>query len=108
MFQSRLHRKLYGQSLIDGLLSAARSSTARLVPNADGQKLTNSTDVVLETPEALALQRSQVELRQKLGGASNNAAASASASISSANSNGKAIAKPIKVSSILFQQSLFF
>uniref|UniRef100_A0A915EVX0 Uncharacterized protein n=1 Tax=Echinococcus canadensis TaxID=519352 RepID=A0A915EVX0_9CEST len=64
---ARLHRKLFGQSLIDGLLNALRPSPAPLCNGVDsnaGQKA--GGNVVLETPEALTLQRSQSDLRQRL------------------------------------------
>ncbi|VDN97158.1 unnamed protein product [Rodentolepis nana] len=57
------HRRTYGQSLIDNLLNSSRSSESN-VTSVFNQK---TGSVVLETPEALALQRQQEELRQRMG-----------------------------------------
>lgn len=59
---------MYGQSLLDNLLNTSKTTESTFA-SAFNQK---TGSVVLETPEALALQRQQEELRQKMGdGASN-------------------------------------
>ncbi|KAM3174360.1 hypothetical protein ACTXT7_010709 [Hymenolepis weldensis] len=62
------HRGAYGQSLIDNLLSSSRSLENNF-SYAFNQK---AGSVVLETPEALALQRQQEELRQRMGNTTSN------------------------------------
>ncbi|VDK34301.1 unnamed protein product [Taenia asiatica] len=64
---ARLHRKLFGQSLIDGLLNALKPSPAPPCNGVDSNAIQKAGgDVVLETPDALMLQRSQTDLRQRL------------------------------------------
>ncbi|VDM19131.1 unnamed protein product [Hydatigera taeniaeformis] len=89
---ARLHRKLFGQSLIDGLLNSLKPSPTppcNGVDSSTGQKA--SGDVVLETPDALTLQRSQTDLRQKL-------VPSGSCSSSSSTPNSKVAVKPPRIS----------
>lgn len=67
LYQARLHRKLFGQSLIDGLLNALKPSPAPPCNGVDSNAIQKAGgDVVLETPDALMLQRSQTDLRQRL------------------------------------------
>ncbi|EUB56732.1 hypothetical protein EGR_08460 [Echinococcus granulosus] len=92
---ARLHRKLFGQSLIDGLLNALRPSPAPPCNGVDsnaGQKA--GGNVVLETPEALTLQRSQSDLRQRLVPSST----CSSSSSSSSTPNSKVAAKLPRIS----------
>ncbi|BHF58250.1 hypothetical protein SprV_0100120100 [Sparganum proliferum] len=76
---ARIHRKTYGQSLLDTLSSDGLSANSTLPLTGEGpQGVTKvgatgvagaaSAPVLLETPEALALQRSQAELRVRLDG----------------------------------------
>ncbi|KAL5112586.1 Protein HIRA [Taenia crassiceps] len=91
---AQLHRKVFGQSLIDGLLSALKPSFAPScngVHSNAGQK--TGGDVVLETPDALMLQRSQTDLRQKLV-----PSGACSSSSPSSTPNSRAAAKPPKIS----------
>lgn len=91
--QARLHRRLFGQSLIDGLLEALKPSPAPSCNGVDsttGQKA--GGDVVLETPDALMLQRSQTDLRQKLV-----PSGACSSSSPSSTPNSKVAAKPPRV-----------
>ncbi|CDS35985.1 protein hira [Echinococcus multilocularis] len=95
---ARLHRKLFGQSLIDGLLNALRPSPAPPCNGVDsnaGQKA--GGNVVLETPEALTLQRSQSDLRQRLV-PSSTCSCSSSCSSSSSTPNSKVAAKLPRIS----------
>ncbi|CAH8296992.1 unnamed protein product, partial [Schistosoma turkestanicum] len=68
----QLHYKIYGQSLLDKFhpISSNGLST-ELDPssddnNKDNSNILNESDILLETPEALALQKTQAELRSKL------------------------------------------
>lgn len=76
---ARLHRKTYGQSLLDTLSSGDLSANSTLPLTCEGSQGVVKADaggvagvasapVLLETPEALALQRSQAELRVRLDG----------------------------------------
>ncbi|CAH8857590.1 unnamed protein product, partial [Trichobilharzia szidati] len=64
----KLHHKVYGQSSLDKFhpISSNGLSTDPTDENKDNSGVLNESDILLETPEALALQKTQAELRTKL------------------------------------------
>ncbi|KAH8872670.1 Protein HIRA [Schistosoma japonicum] len=67
----QLHHKIYGQSLLDKIppISSSNGLSTDIDhsdENKDHSSLLNQSDILLETPEALALQKTQAELRTKL------------------------------------------
>ncbi|CAH8580872.1 unnamed protein product [Heterobilharzia americana] len=66
----QLHHKVYGQSLLDKFRPISSNGLPTEVDSLDENKdisgILNQSDILLETPEALALQKTQAELRTKL------------------------------------------
>ncbi|CAH8603514.1 unnamed protein product [Schistosoma rodhaini] len=66
----QLHYKIYGQSLLDKFRPITSNGLSTDVDpsdeNKDNSSILNQSDILLETPEALALQKTQAELRTKL------------------------------------------
>ncbi|CAH8587058.1 unnamed protein product [Schistosoma curassoni] len=66
----QLHYKIYGQSLLDKFRPITSNGLSTEVDfsdeNKDNSSILNQSDILLETPEALALQKTQAELRTKL------------------------------------------
>ncbi|CAH8597206.1 unnamed protein product [Schistosoma haematobium] len=66
----QLHYKIYGQSLLDKFHPITSNGLSTEVDfsdeNKDNSSILNQSDILLETPEALALQKTQAELRTKL------------------------------------------